>query len=161
MTSMSVQPIVHDSFVLERHYPASPARVFRAFADPDVKARWFGCEDTWLVTEHTCDFQVGGRETWRVGEPGGVEHRNDTVYMDIVPDARIVWSYTMSLDGRRISASLATVELSAEGAGTHLVFTEHGAFLKGYDGEDERQRGTVDVLAKLESYLSATAEGVH
>lgn len=161
MTSMPVTTVVHDSFVLERHYPASPARVFRAFADPDIKARWFGCDDTWVVAEHTCDFRVGGREVWRVGEPGGVEHRNDTVYMDIVPDVRLVWSYVMSLDGRRISASLATVELVPEGKGTRLVFTEHGAFLDGYDGEDERRRGTEDLLAKLESYLSATAEGVH
>ena len=158
---MSVAPVVHDSFVLERHYAASPARVFRAFADPDIKARWFGCVDTWVVAEHTCEFRVGGREVWRVGEPGGVEHRNDTVYMDIVPDARIVWSYVMSLDGRRISASLATVELVPEGTGTRIVFTEHGAFLGGYDGKDERQRGSVDLLSSLESYLSATAEGVH
>lgn len=161
MKSMTVAPVVHDSFVLERHYAASPARVFRAFADPDIKARWFGCVDTWVVAEHTCDFRVGGREVWRVGESGGVEHRNDTVYMDIVPDARLVWSYVMSLDGRRISASLATVELIPDGTGTRLVFTEHGAFLDGYDGEGERQRGTVDLLSALESYLVATAEGVH
>jgi uncharacterized protein YndB with AHSA1/START domain len=158
---MTVAPVVHDTFVLERHYAASPARVFRAFADPDIKARWFGCDDTWVVSEHTCDFRVGGREVWRVGEPGGVEHRNDTVYMDIVPDARLVWSYVMSLDGRRISASLATVELIPDGTGTRLVFTEHGAFLDGYAGGDERQRGTVDLLSALESYLVTTAEGVH
>ncbi|NUQ21508.1 MAG: polyketide cyclase, partial [Gemmatimonadaceae bacterium] len=111
--------------------------------------------------EHTSDFSVGGREVWRVGPPGGVEHRNDTVYLDIVPDARIVWSYVMSLDSRRISASLATVELRPEGSGTRIVITEQGAFLDGYDGMDERRRGTEDLLSNLESYLLGTVEGAH
>jgi len=31
--------VVHDTFVIERKYPASPARVFTAFADPAAKAR--------------------------------------------------------------------------------------------------------------------------
>lgn len=161
MIAMSLQPVVHDSFSVERFYRASPARVFRAFADPDTKARWFGCADTWVVAEHTSDFSVGGREVWRVGPPGGVEHRNDTVYLDIVPDARIVWSYVMSLDSRRISASLATVELRPEGSGTRIVITEQGAFLDGYDGMDERRRGTEDLLSNLESYLLGTVEGAH
>ena len=37
--------------------------------------------------------------------------RNDTTYQDIVPEERIVLAYTMAVGGRRISASLATVEI--------------------------------------------------
>jgi dihydrofolate reductase len=33
--------VIHDTFVIERTYPASPARVFAAWADPAVKSRWF------------------------------------------------------------------------------------------------------------------------
>ncbi len=36
---------VHDTFVIERTYAASPARVFSAFADPARKVRWFGDPD--------------------------------------------------------------------------------------------------------------------
>jgi hypothetical protein len=31
---MTETPVVHSTFVIEREYPASPARVFAAFADP-------------------------------------------------------------------------------------------------------------------------------
>jgi uncharacterized protein YndB with AHSA1/START domain len=145
----------HDTFTIERRFPASPARVFASFADVTKKARWFGCADGWVVAESSLDFRVGGREVWRVGPPGGVEHRNDTVYHDIVPDERIVWSYTMSLGDTRISVSLATVELRADGKGTALTFTEQGVFLDDYDGAADRQRGTRDLLDNLERALRA------
>jgi uncharacterized protein YndB with AHSA1/START domain len=150
MTKGSAQ---HDSFTIERRYPASPARVFASFADQSRKAKWFGCVDGWNVAEHTLDFRVGGREVWRGGPPDGAEHRNDSVYHDIVPDERIVWSYAMSVGDRRISVSLATVELWPDGTGTQLTFTEQGVFLDDYDGAADRQRGTIDLLASLERSL--------
>jgi uncharacterized protein YndB with AHSA1/START domain len=152
-----VQPVVHDSFVLERRYPVPPSRVFRAFADREAKAQWFGCVDGWAVLEHTLDFRVGGHEVWRGGPPGGVVHRNDTTYHDIVPDQRTVWSYAMRLDDRCISVSLASVELRPAGGGTQLVLTEHGMFLDGYADDDERRRGTEALLASLGRYLERHA----
>jgi uncharacterized protein YndB with AHSA1/START domain len=146
---MSTGATQHDSFTIERTYPASPARVFRAFADPAAKAKWFGCVEGWVVGEHTSDFRVGGREVWRVGPSGGTEHRNDTVYHDIVPDERIVWSYAMMVGARRISVSLATVELTAVGTSTRLTITEQGVFLDGYEGAEERVHGTVALLDNL------------
>jgi uncharacterized protein YndB with AHSA1/START domain len=72
-----------------------------------------------------------------------------------VHNRRIVYSYTMYVDGRRISVSLATIEFRRSGEGTHLVLTEQGAFLDGYDDAGSREKGTlalIDALAKsLES----------
>jgi uncharacterized protein YndB with AHSA1/START domain len=143
----------HDTFTIERRYPAPPERVFRAFADRDTKARWFGCEPGWDVAEHTLDFRVGGREVWRGGPRGGAQHRNDTVYHDIVPNERIVWSYTMRLGDSPISVSLSTVELRPDGDGTRLSFTEQGVFLDGHDGVAERRHGTEELLKNLEGAL--------
>jgi uncharacterized protein YndB with AHSA1/START domain len=150
MTATSTQ---HDTFVIERRLPSSPARVFAAFADQKKKARWFACVEGWEVAEHTLDFRVGGREVWRGGPPGATPHRNDTYYHDIVPDQRIVWSYAMQLGGRRISVSLSTLELSPDGKGTRMRFTEQGVFLDGHDGIAERERGTKDLLDNLERAL--------
>lgn len=150
---MSTTGVQHDTFVIERRLASSPARVFAAFADPKKKARWFGCVDGWEVAEHTLDFRVGGREVWRGGPPGDVPHRNDTWYHDIVTDERIVWSYAMQVGGRRISVSLATLELSPEGTGTYMRFIEQGVYLDGHDGLAERERGTKDLLDNLERAL--------
>ncbi|MFL5493940.1 MAG: SRPBCC family protein [Gemmatimonadales bacterium] len=151
---MSARASQHDTFTIERRYRAAPARVFAAFADPARKSRWFGCVEEWEVAEHTLDFRVGGRELWRGGPPGGMPHRNDTVYHDIVPNERIVWSYAMQLGERRISVSLATVELHPDGSGTRLRFTEQGVYLDGYDETAERERGTRALLDNLERALS-------
>ncbi len=147
-------PVQHDTFVIERRLSQSPARVFAAFADQKKKARWFGCVEGWEVAEHTLDFRVGGREVWRGGPPGDTPHQNDTYYHHIVPDERIVWSYAMQVGSRRISVSLATLELSADGAGTRMRFIEQGVYLGGYDGLADRERGTKDLLDNLERALS-------
>ena len=41
MKIMEERSVIHSTFVIERSYAATPERVFRAFADPDKKRRWF------------------------------------------------------------------------------------------------------------------------
>ena len=79
------------------------------------------------------DFRVGGRERRRA--VGRRRHTTfDAVYHDIVPNERIVYTYEMHLDDRKISVSLATLQIKPAGAGrTKLSVTEQGAFLDGYD----------------------------
>ena len=150
---MSQRNSQHDTFTIERRYPVPPARVFDAFADQEKK--WFGCVEGWEVAEHPVDFRIGGREVWRGGPPGGTQHRNDTVYHDIVPNERIVWSYTMRLGDRPISVSLTTMELRPDGSGTTLRFVEQGVYLDDYDGAADRVRGTNDLLDSLDRALRA------
>ena len=76
------------------------------------------------------DFRVGGREVARFRFKGGAPMGNDTVYLDIVPERRIVFAYTMLAGDTRISVSLATVEIMPVCAGTRLVYTEQGAFFE-------------------------------
>jgi hypothetical protein len=75
----------------------------------------------------------------------------DCVYRDIVPNERIVYSYVMHLDGRKISVSHACIELMPENGGTKLVLTEYGDYLDGYDDAGSREHGTnwlIDTLGK-------------
>lgn len=102
------------------------------------------------------DFQVGGRESQSgEHEPGGATYSFDALYWDIVPDERIVFSYEMHLDGRKISVSLSTVEMKPTAAGTRLIFTEQGAFLDGWDQPGLREEGTRDLLDALGASLAA------
>lgn len=150
MTERSVE---HATFVVERTYDAPPARVFAAWADPAVKARWFAGPEEWGPAEFALDFRVGGREISRGGPPGGPVHTYEGRYQDIVPDERIVVAYDMHLDQTRISVSLSTVELKPAGAGTRLTLTEQGAFLDGHDTPAQREGGTGSLLDALGAEL--------
>jgi uncharacterized protein YndB with AHSA1/START domain len=146
---MTERSITHATFVIERTYAASPARVFAAFADPAIKKRWFAGPEEMGTAEHDVDFRVGGREINRGGPPGGPVYTYDARYQDIVPDQRIVTTYEMQMADTRISVSLATVELTPAGSGTRLVYTEQGAFLDGHDTPAEREHGTRELLEAL------------
>src|SRR5882672_8697632 len=150
--------VVHGTFVIERTYPASLQRVFKAWAEPAAKARWFaGPPDKWKEMLREFDFRVGGRERLTGAWSGGKTSAFDGLYHDIVPDRRIVYSYGMHVDKVRISVSLATVEFKPEGAGTRLIFTEQAAFLDGYDDAGSREQGTGTLLDKLGAELQRAA----
>jgi uncharacterized protein YndB with AHSA1/START domain len=151
-------PVVHSTFSIERTYPASPARVFAAFANQGTKRRWFAEGEGWEIDEFTLDFRVGGKETSRYRFQGGPLAGNDTVYLDIVPDRRIVLAYTMLVGDRRISVSLATIEIAPEGSGTRFVYTEQGVYFEGTDDPAGREVGCRELFEKLGEELRMQAE---
>ncbi|MGD9981404.1 MAG: SRPBCC family protein [Hyphomonadaceae bacterium] len=152
---MTHRNTTHATFVIERDYTHPPAKVFAAFADPVSKPKWFVGPEDWEKSNHKLDFRVGGKESVSGGPPGGVVHYYNAEYWEITKNERIVSSYQMHLDERRISVSLATMEFKPNGAGTKLVLTEQGAFLDGYDDAGERERGTRELLGQLETFLNA------
>jgi uncharacterized protein YndB with AHSA1/START domain len=151
MTTQS--PVVHRTFSLERTYPVQPSHVFAAFANQETKRRWFAEGERWELDEFTVDFRVGGREVARFrftgGGANGAPMGNDTIFLDIVPDQRIVFAYTMTVREQRISASLATVELTPADGATRLIYTEQGAFLDGRDQPESREAGWGSLLERL------------
>jgi uncharacterized protein YndB with AHSA1/START domain len=150
---MTERSVVHATFVVERTYDAPPARVFAAWADPALKARWYADPDETGTVEFELDFRVGGREISRGRSPGGPDYSYEARFQDIVPDQRIVYTYDMHLDEARISVSLATVELRPAGAGSRLIFTEQGAFLDGLATPASREQGMGTLLDALGAEL--------
>lgn len=142
--------ITHSTFVIQREFTASPERLFSAFANAATKARWFGAG----AVEFEMDFRPGGRERTRsVMGPNtpfpGTSLINETVYLEIAPNQRLVQAYTMSVGDRRISASLATFEFLTTENGSKLIFTEQGAYFAGSDGAQIREIGWQHILDRL------------
>ena len=151
--------IDHDSFTLERRIAACPSHVFACWADPARKRRWFvdGDGPEWETERYALDFRVGGTEEGSfvlTSGPGAGRHENMTHFLDIVPDERIAFAYTMAVDGRIHSASLATVTFADAGGGTLLRFTEQGAFFGPSDGAAGRRAGWEHILDNFATFMT-------
>jgi uncharacterized protein YndB with AHSA1/START domain len=156
---MPERSVVHSTFTIERTYARPPARVFAAWADPSLKACWFGGGTDDAPIRLDMDFRIGGLETDRT-EPGAdLSSGYEARYHDIVPDERIVFTYDLSLGGSLVSVSLATVEFRPAdgGTGTQLTYTEHGAFFDGLDDPEVRKNGTGGMLDELGQWLERQA----
>ncbi len=145
---MSDRSTEHATFVIERSYPAEPSRVFRAFAEVEEKAKWFGPPEMG-ADEIDLDFRVGGSERFEADGPDGARYRYLATYQDIVDATRIVYTYEMYRGEDRISVSVSTIELRAAEGGTALAYTEQGVYLDGHDGPGPREHGTRVGLEQL------------
>lgn len=142
-------PLLHGSFSHSRIIAAQADAVFAAFAQPALRRRWFTLPSDPADTQHDLDFRVGGGEIVRSrvalsGVVEIVEYRSR--FIEIVSDRRIVWTCELRIDEQLRLASLATVELTAQGDQTLLEYTEQYVFLA-YAGDGraeraERENGT-------------------
>lgn len=154
---------IHDTFTIERAYPVPPARVFAAFADKELKRRWFVIPEEHATTDvYENDFRIGGKDVLSIrfkgespgGSPAGTPMSTETIYMDISKDERIVYASSMSVGDARISASLVTIQLVPEGNGTLLVFTEQAVFYEKSEAIPMRKYGTTHMLENIAKAIS-------
>jgi len=151
----------HATFVLEREYPVPVSQVWAAFADPEIKRKWFG-SDGFVDVERTEDFRVGGvavNDGYPTG--GGPLSQFRATYTDIVDRERIVYTYDMWLDGVHASTSITTIVIEPTGVGTRLTFTEQGVHLDGVHGPGPdaaagREQGTAGLLDAIGALLATT-----
>jgi uncharacterized protein YndB with AHSA1/START domain len=144
--SMTDRNVTHATFTMERIYGVSPELVFNAWADPEVKARWFAGG----ASDYKLDFRPGGLER-NSTTLDGKQITWEALYCDIVDKERIVYTSLLREGNMVATASLTTVELVPGGDGTHLILVECGAYLDGREKPAWREQGTgkwLDALGK-------------
>jgi uncharacterized protein YndB with AHSA1/START domain len=150
---MADHSVTHATFTLERSYPSSPHRVFEAWANPAIKARWFAGGSP----GYQLDFRAGGIER-NTGTHDGKQISWESLYREIVTDQRIVYTSVLCEQDVVATVSLTTVELVAgtdtDPAGTRLVLVEAGAYLDGREHPEWREQGTSDWLDSLGRHLA-------
>jgi len=139
------------SLTLNRSYPVPPERVWRAWTDPQALKRWFGPGGEDPVSLAQLDVRVGGRFRIVFGGPDGKAHDVQGVYQEVVPNRRLVftWTWPNSTPERE---SVITIELRAAGRGTELVFRQEQFFDSTV--RDNHRRGWTESFVKLERFLT-------
>lgn len=113
-----------DPVVVEGEFRSEPARVFRAWTDPDELIRWFGPNPAGLA-EVDVDLRVGGRWRFDYGVQDGERNILHGCYLTIEPDRRLSFSWKHERhfdDGRveRTPESKVEITLKPHRGGTHV-----------------------------------------
>jgi uncharacterized protein YndB with AHSA1/START domain len=159
---MTATSVVHDTISVERRLAGvDAATVFEAWADPTLRIQWDNPGENFVVTEHTQDFRVGGRQTSRFGPPADPRYWSDGEFLDIVPNRRIVSAGTMHNGNVATSVTLFTAEFLPDGDGTLLVLTDQSAFLDAAETPTARRSGWQTIVERLAQFLLSTEGNGH
>ena len=137
----------HEAFTIERVYPRPRAAVWAAWSTREQKAKWMGSSDLAM------DFRQGGSERSTFREAMG-EHVNEGRYFEIDEERRIVLAYSMALNGRVHTVSLATIVFLDEKSGTRLRYMEQMCIIPPSDGVEGRTHGWGILLDALGAQLT-------
>jgi uncharacterized protein YndB with AHSA1/START domain len=150
--------------LIERVFDAPRELVWKAWAEPELMARWFGPKG---FTTPVCkiDFRVGGVSLTCMRSPEGQDYWSTGVYREIVPMERIVTTDSFAdADGNVVPAShygmpgdfplemLVTVTFEDLGARTRMTL-RHEGMPAGEMGE-MAQQGWNESFDKLAASLS-------
>jgi uncharacterized protein YndB with AHSA1/START domain len=151
---MTMTATFHATLVFEREIPAPIEEVFAAFADPVARTAWGAPSDTAVVIYDEADFREGGQDRFRCGAKPNPNIYGTTRYLEITANRRVVSSETIVVDGKRLCASLATLELTPDGEKTKLKSTTQLASFIGEDMVKGHEMGTNASLDNLVQYFS-------
>jgi uncharacterized protein YndB with AHSA1/START domain len=107
---------------VKRTFAAPRVKVFEAWTKPEVLRQWFAAGDDYDGSFAEVDLRLGG--SYRIAmkhRAKGIEHVAYGTYREIVPNERLVFSWSWEEDPTK-EETLITIELRDAGEGTEMSF---------------------------------------
>lgn len=76
---------------------APAEKLFRCFAEPALLQQWFAPKP-WTIKSTDIDFRPGGKMSFVMASPEGEEYPNTGIYLEIVPNKKIVTTDAVTPD---------------------------------------------------------------
>lgn len=102
--------------VLELELDAPAEKLFRCYSDPKLLQQWFAPRP-WSIKSTDIDFRPGGRMAFVMASPDGQEFPNAGIYLDIVPNKKIVTTDAITPDTFEPSGPFMVAEITFEDLG--------------------------------------------
>ena len=84
----------HD-LILTRDTPVAREKLYRGWTEPVHLMKWF-CPLPWRATKCEIDLRPGGTFYTFMHGPDGASHDSAGCYLEIVPNARLVWTSALA-----------------------------------------------------------------
>lgn len=141
--------------VVTRTFNAPVHVVFEAWTKPDLFKLWWAPKSTGMsILTCAMDVRVGGGYRIEFPNPGsGAPIAFFGRYLDVVPNARLVWTNEESEGG---PVTTVTFEATPEG-GTRLVLHERHATKDSLDALDGMEAATAEQFEQLDALLATLA----
>lgn len=151
---MTDPALLHDTITIKKTINASTREVFNAWADPAARSEWGPPSEDEAIEFVENDFRIGGRDVSWCGQKGNLGFRVETLYYDIRPPERLLFTERVSMGDNLLSVSLVTVVLSDSGGTTTLGLTVQIASLVGEGMISGNRVGWEAALTNLDLYLT-------
>lgn len=148
----TVERRTHRELVVRRSFDGPARLVFAAWTTPELLLRWWAPESSGMkLLSCEADVRAGGHYRFAFGRDGTEAMVFFGTYLEVVPDARLVWTNEESDEG-----AVSTLTLEERGGRTHLVLSEvypsKAALDRSFEGMED---GMPEQFAQLDALLLA------
>ncbi len=153
MTSASnATPASDRELVLTRLIAAPPAKVFEAWTKPELMLKWFTPKPFETVRVEA-DVRPGGASLIVMRGPDGTEYPNRGVYLEVVPNERLVFTDAFTEAWKPSDKPFMTGVLTFEDVGGKTRYTARVMHWSAADREAHEKMGFHDGWGKATGQL--------
>ena len=122
--------------VLDLTLDAPVEKLFHCYSDPKLLQQWFAPKP-WTIRSTDIDFRPGGRMAFVMASPEGQEYPNSGIYLEIVPNKKIVTTDAITPDTFEPAGPFMVAEITFEDLGNGK--TKYRAVARHWTEETKKQ----------------------
>jgi uncharacterized protein YndB with AHSA1/START domain len=154
---MTATPTSDRELVLSRLIDAPREKVYRAWTEADILKQWFAPKP-WTTSHAELDVRPGGSSLVVMSDPDGNEFPNPGVYLEVVPNEKLVVTDAYSKAWEPSEKPFMTVVLTFEDEGGKTRYTARARHWSVADREAHEKMGFHEGWGQCADQLEAVAK---